>query len=173
MVLEALPEDYLNAVDEFGGREGFLGDSFVRLFRLQELTSLNFAFDVPVLCPEVFIIGSNGCGEAYAFPLNEPAIVQIPFIPLRAECAIHLADSFTGFLQALAASGPSPESNPQTVGMEIHGIHPICLGGSPTDPKNKVHVPVAKYPEICKYWNKIYNDALARQSDSASDSESS
>lgn len=160
---QMLPQDYLAAVPEFGGREGFLGEEYLRLYRLQELVALNLAYEVPSLLPEVIVFGSNGVGEAFAFLLGEPAVVQVPFLPLAAEHAHRKAVSFAEFVQSLAASGESAPYNPEAVGMEVHDKHPICFGGSPTDPANKVLVPAAKHAEICRFWNKAYRDAVARQ----------
>ena len=162
--LEMLPQDYLAAVAEFGGREGFLGETYLRLYRLQELVAVNLAYDVPSLLPEVIVFGSNGVGEAFAFPLGEPAVVQVPFLPLAAEHAERKAVNFAEFVLSLAASGESAACKPEATGMEVHDKHPICFGGSPTDPANKVLVPAAKHAEICRFWNKAYRDALARSS---------
>src|SRR5437879_184758 len=55
---------------EFGGREAFLGEIYLRLYRLQELVALNVAYDVSTLLPGVIIFGSNGGGEAFGFALD-------------------------------------------------------------------------------------------------------
>jgi hypothetical protein len=90
-------------------------------------------------------------------------VVQVPFLPLSAEYAERQADCFSDFLLSLAASGESPAHNAEAVGMEVHDKHPICFGGSPTDPSNKVLVPAAKHAELCRFWNKVYRDAVAGQ----------
>lgn len=161
--LQGLPEDYLAAVGEFGGREGFLGETYLRLYRLQEMVALNLAYDVPSFLPEIIVFGSDGCGEAFAFPLGEPAVVQVPFVPLAAEHARRRAANFAAFVRKLATKGESAEASPESIGMEVHDKHPICFGGSPTDPANKVLVPPPKHAEVCRYWNKAYRDAIARQ----------
>ena len=161
--LEMLPRDYLAVVGDFGGREGFLGDTYLRLYRLQELIALNHAYDVPSLLPEVIVFGSNGSGEGFAFPVGEQSVIQVPFLPLGAEHAARVATSFAEFVLALGASAESPACEPEAVGMEVHDKHPICLGGSPTDPANKVLVPAAKHAEVCRYWNKVYRDAVDRE----------
>jgi hypothetical protein len=168
--LEPLPADYLAAVAVFGGREGFLGRAYLRLYRLQELLALNIAYEVPSLLPEVIIFGSDGVGQGFAFQLGEAAVVRVPFLPLGPEHADLVARSFTEFVQSLADSGESAPYNPEAVGMEVHDKHPICLGGNPTDPANKVLVPPAKHAEICRFWNKVYRDAVSRQRGSAEQS---
>lgn len=44
-------------------------------------------------------------------------------------------------------------------GKEIFEIKPVILGGSPTDPKNKVVLSRAQHIEAVRYWNKIINEA--------------
>ena len=161
--LQGLPDDYLAVVGEFGGREGFMGEVYLRLYRLQELVALNLAYEVPSLLPEVIVFGSNGGGGAFAFPLGTAAVVQVPFLPLAAQYAKRQADNFADSVRSLASSGESSAYNPDAVGMEVHDKHPICFGGSPTDPANKVLVPAPKHAEVCRFWNKAYRDAVARQ----------
>ena len=66
--------------------------------------------------------------------------------------------NFTDFVQSLAASGESRAYNPAAVGMEVHETHPVCLGGSPTDPANKVLVPPTEHAELCRFWNSEYGE---------------
>jgi hypothetical protein len=160
--LDALPSDYKAVAAEFGGREGFLGQTYLRLYRLNELVALNVAYHVPKLLPKLIVFGSNGCGEAFGFALGAPAVIQVPFLPLCAEQAGRHSESFGEFIADLASTGESSPFNPAAVGMEVHDKHPICLGGSPTDPANKVLVPVVKHAEICNFWNDVYRHALAK-----------
>jgi hypothetical protein len=161
--VQRLASDYLAAIAEFGGREGFLGETYLRLYRLQELVALNVAYDVPSLLPEVIVFGSNCGGEAFAFSLGKPAVVQVPFLPLTAEYAEQRADSFADFVRSLLGTGVSAKYEPEAVGMEVHDKHPICFGGCPTDPENKVLVPPTNHAELCRFWNKAYRDAVAGQ----------
>ncbi|HOK39375.1 MAG TPA: SMI1/KNR4 family protein [Bacteroidales bacterium] len=48
-------------------------------------------------------------------------------------------------------------------GMEIHEITPIILGGSPTDPSNKVLIPREEYGAIVTYWNNILKQVLKEE----------
>lgn len=162
--VEALPKDYLAAVAEYGGREGFVGETYLRLFRLEELVALNLAFEVPQLAPEVIVFGSDGGGEAFAFLNGRPGVVQMPFIPLSIEQAWNVGASFDDFIERLAGPAVDLEHDPAGVGMEAHAIKPLCLGGSPTDPENQVLVPISKYPEFCRFWNKVYRNASGRAS---------
>jgi hypothetical protein len=165
--LDVLPPDYLNAVREFGGREGYLGTEYLRLHRLEELAALNTAYDVPSAVPEVVIFGSDGALEAFAFTLFESAIVKIPFIPLLLENAQIVARSFSDLISIMHSTGPSLTADPASLGMQIHSKHPIALGGSPTDAKNRVLVPPQKHAEIARYWNTVYNHARSQNAGNA------
>ncbi len=154
------PADYLEAVAEVGGREGFLGGTYLRLYRLEELMALNFEYEVPELFPEVLMFASNGCGEAFAFPIGQSSVVQVPLIPLASEYAEYRAMGFTEFVKMLAESGagrPS-ELNQAGEGVEMHFKQPVALGGNPTDGENRELVPVREHPELCRYWNKVYRE---------------
>ncbi len=164
-VLDALPGDYLDTIGEFGGREGFLGTEYLRLHRIEELAALNVAYDVPSAVPEVFIFGSDGALEAFAFMLQDLAVVKIPFIPLRLENARIVAPSFTDFISHLHRTGPSLKADPARQGMQLHCKHPIALGGDPIAEDNRVLVPLQKHAEIARYWNKVYNQAISQSGD--------
>jgi hypothetical protein len=43
-------------------------------------------------------------------------------------------------------------------GKEIFEITPITLGGSPTDPGNKVFLSRAQHIEAVRYWNRIIKE---------------
>ncbi|MFN0011305.1 MAG: hypothetical protein ACKVS8_06640 [Phycisphaerales bacterium] len=43
-------------------------------------------------------------------------------------------------------------------GMEVHDIHPIKFGGNPTDPNNKMLLPVAQHREVSRWWNKVMRE---------------
>jgi hypothetical protein len=159
---DVLPADYLNAVRKFGGREGFLGNQYLRLHRLDELAALNAAYDVPNLIPEVIIFGSDGGGEAFAFTFHEQTVIQIPFIPLSPENVLVKSSSFTGFIQFLHGTGESLEKDRSRIGMQLHAIQPIALGGDPVAPNNRALLPPRKHAELAQYWNQVYNHARLR-----------
>jgi len=156
--LEAFPPDYLAAVSEFGGREGFLGDTYLRLYRLDELVALNVAYQVPELLPEIILFGSNGTGNAFAFPLWKEGVVQVPFVPLSKGVGKQCSSTFREFVEQLADSGEPAEPGPHVIGMEVHDIPPIDGDKESAGTESSGPVPPAKHAEICRYWNKVYRD---------------
>jgi len=164
---DVLPSDYVAAIRQFGGREGFLGNQYLRLHRLDELPMLNAAYDVPNLSPEIIIFGSDGGGEAFAFTLHQHAVAQIPFIPLSLENAIVKSTSFTDFIQQLNGTGSSLQNDKSMLGMQLHAIQPIALGGDPVAEENRALVPPQKHAELAQYWNQVYNHARSQSQNDA------
>src|SRR5262245_33039937 len=78
------PTDYLDALQFTNGGEGFIQQSYFRLYSIEELLSLNEAYQVKRFAPGFVIFGSNGSGEAFGFDTRQSPleIVQIPFIPM-------------------------------------------------------------------------------------------
>lgn len=162
-----LPADYRAVIDAIGAGEGFIGREFVRLFQPSELEQLNEAYEIPVYVPGLYLIGSNGGGEAYCYDRRVPthAVVRVPFVPLSHELLEVLGDNLPSVLDAFAhgprdANGqfppvPSPENN----GMEITERHPVIFGGDPTDPKNKLVVDRATHIKLVRFWNAKYREA--------------
>jgi hypothetical protein len=42
--------------------------------------------------------------------------------------------------------------------MEVFEIHPVILGGSPTDPTNKTILTRQQHIEAVRYWNNVIRD---------------
>jgi hypothetical protein len=82
------------------GGTGFIGDRFVRLCFVEKLLGRNTKCQVAESAPDLFLIGSDGGGEAYAFDLAKAdgAVYQVPFIGLDPKEAWVVADSFDVFL---------------------------------------------------------------------------
>jgi hypothetical protein len=85
------------------GGEGSLGDkAYLALWRVEELAERNAGYNVPDCATDLFLLGSNGAGEAFAFDTrcSPPAIIAIPFIGLddwvRRHCDIHELQGISG-----------------------------------------------------------------------------
>ena len=81
------------------GGEGFIGERYVRLWRAEELIGMNRGYNVAQLFPDMFFIGTDGGGEAYAlrFSGTEGAVFEVPFIGLPSDARM-IADSFESFV---------------------------------------------------------------------------
>lgn len=100
-----LPKDYGRFLKRWNGGEGFIGpNAYVILWKLEELMELNKAYQVADYAPGLFVFGSDGGGEAYAFDVRTPAmpIVSVPFVGLDWSLARAIAPTFSGFLDVLS-----------------------------------------------------------------------
>ncbi len=98
-----LPEDYAQFLQQVNGGEGFVGNAYVILWRVEELFDLNKAYRVAEYAPGLFLFGSDGGGEAFAFDTRSDAkpIVSVPFVGMELELTRPIAANFKGFLEVL------------------------------------------------------------------------
>lgn len=101
-----LPEDYARFLQEVNGGEGFVGSAYVILWRAEELSEMNKAYQVAEYAPGLFLFGSDGGGEALAFDTRSAAkpIVSIPFVGMELNSVRPVASNFQEFLEALFKS---------------------------------------------------------------------
>lgn len=60
---------------------------------------------------------------------------------------------------ANTANAALRKANPDMYsGKQIHEIHPVKFGGSPTDPANKVALTPAEHAQLTNFWNQLMRD---------------
>jgi hypothetical protein len=101
-----LPEDYAKFLQQADGGEGFVGNSYIILWRVGELLDMNKGYQVAEYAPALFVFGSDGGGEAFAFDKRTDAkpIVSVPFIPMQLDLARPMGQNFRALLEALFKS---------------------------------------------------------------------
>ncbi len=154
-----LPSTYFELARSCGGREGFLGQEYLRLYRLEELRSLNEAYQSALYCPGLVIFGSDGYGEAFAFFNADPRVLKIPVIPIPDEgeqMEEVVAPDFETFARFHGSTPPTLRPNSSTVGLEFHLKQPLCMGGDWNDEKNCIMVTPIQHAELARYWNRTY-----------------
>jgi hypothetical protein len=62
-----LPADYVQFLQQMNGGEGFIGKNFLRAWPVEDLIQANKECFVDVAAPDLFLFGSSGGGEAFAF----------------------------------------------------------------------------------------------------------
>lgn len=100
-IAKRLPADYRAFLGASNGGEGFIGDQFLLLWRIEELAELNEAYAVAdELGDGVLLFGSNGGGEAYGFDCRSGGwtVIQVPFIPMKLDLVATVGLSFAEFL---------------------------------------------------------------------------
>jgi hypothetical protein len=101
-----LPDDYAELLQQANGGEGFVGNAYVILWRVEELLEMNKAYQVAEYAPGLFLFGSDGGGEAFAFDTRSDAkpIVSVPFVGMELKLARPIASNFKAFLEELVKS---------------------------------------------------------------------
>ena len=101
-----LPEDYMKFLQERDGGEGFVGNAYVIFWRVGELLEMNRAYQVADYAPGLFLFGSDGGGEAFAFDTRSDSkpIVSVPFVGMELKAIHPLASHFKAFLEELFKS---------------------------------------------------------------------
>jgi len=102
LVPGVLPEGYMRFLQFANGGEGFIGaNTYAILWRIEELLSMNREHQVSEYAPGLFVFGSDGGGEAFAFDLrSQPAsIVSVPFVGMALDLISPIAATFEGFLE--------------------------------------------------------------------------
>jgi hypothetical protein len=166
--------DYREFLKVVNGGEGFIRkNAYVILWGVDELASMNKAYEVEDYAPGLLIFGSDGGGEAYGFDTRSPqwAIVEMPFVGMAWSLAEPIAASFRGFLEHLYRTEKMPEGiGQQTLdlmnarGKEVFEIQPVILGGSPTDPANKVLLNREEHIRAVVFWNRVIKELREKQS---------
>jgi SMI1 / KNR4 family (SUKH-1) len=102
-----LPSDYVEFLQKMDGGEGFIGpNAYVILWRVGELLDINKAYEVSDYAPGLFLFGSDGGGEAFAFDmrLSSRPIVEVPFVGMDLNLIRPKGATFYEFLNLLANS---------------------------------------------------------------------
>jgi hypothetical protein len=107
-VLKALsvrpPEDYVEFMSQSGGAEGFIDESYLILWPVEQLEELNTAYHVTEFAPGLVLFGSDGADTAYGFDTRSgrSTIVAVPFIGMSLDQVEVRGHTFLEFLQSLA-----------------------------------------------------------------------
>ena len=99
-----LPSDYVAFLRASNGGEGMIGETYLILWKAEELTEMNTSYQVSEYAPGLLLFGSDGGGEAFAFDTRTTPwpVVKVPFVGMELQYAEVLAPSFDAFLKTLA-----------------------------------------------------------------------
>ena len=98
-----LPDDYVAFLKASNGGEGFVGNNYVMLWKVEELSSMNRSYETEIYAPGLLIFGSDGGGEAYGFDTRELPwrVVRVPFVGMHWNQAKQISQSFQTFVDYL------------------------------------------------------------------------
>jgi hypothetical protein len=100
-----VPEDYIEFMRETNGAEGTVGDSYIQIWPVENILSLNKEYRSDEFTPGLLIFASDGGDTAYAFDARstEVNIAEFPFVSIDSEDIRKRANNFTEFLEYLAS----------------------------------------------------------------------
>jgi len=152
------------------GLEGFCGEEYLSLWKIEDIPPLNKAYEVNTFTPGLVYFGSDGGGGAYAFNYcaSEIPIIRLEFISLGLEEAEMCGYDFFAFLDNLynkhsdSSAQEKPAVNPELQGKIIHEIQPIRFSGSPTDLSNKVALTPYEHSKVVVWWQKLLREIASK-----------
>jgi len=102
----SLPQDYLELLQQHNGGEGFINNEYLILYKADELKQMNSGYEVEKYTPGIFLIGSNGGGEAVAFDLRDKQtkVILIPFM-FEYDAIVELGNNMSEFFKRVYESG--------------------------------------------------------------------
>jgi hypothetical protein len=100
----SFPRGYIEFFLARDGGEGFIGRSYLMLWRVEELIKMNAAYHIAEFAPNLLLFGSDGGGNAFGFDnrSNTVEIISVPFMDLQ--LVAPLAKDFEEFLSVLFTS---------------------------------------------------------------------
>jgi hypothetical protein len=96
-----LPKDYADFLCCANGGEGFVSNGiYIILWHLEDLLKLNLDYQVAKYAPGLFLFGSDGGGEAFAFDMRQQSkpIISVPFVGMSLNDVQYVCDTFTSFI---------------------------------------------------------------------------
>jgi hypothetical protein len=165
----SMPEPYRDFVQLVDGGEGWAGEAYVSMWPVSELAALNAMARVADFAPHLTLFGTDGGTECLAFDRLGGGVTcaMVPIVGLGLGLEERRAATFDEFLTELAG-GPvyherhgaglvprwTRQPNPDLVGMNVWQIHPVILGGHPTEAANRTILPLRKMLEAAAFWNE-------------------
>lgn len=97
------PQEYYDFLLISNGGEGAIGQSYLILWKIEDLIELNDAYGVEEFAPGLLIIGSDGGDTAYCIDIRSDIkpFVQVPFIGMDLSEVQGCSNDFKGFLSYL------------------------------------------------------------------------
>ncbi len=98
-----LPADYVEFLSNTDGGEGFIGNSYLMLWRAEDLIEMNLAYDTAEFAPGLFIFGSDGGNEGFCFDFRSPhiQIVSLPFVGMDIDMSLPKGANLKCFFETL------------------------------------------------------------------------
>jgi hypothetical protein len=164
-----LPRQYLDFVRLVDGGEGWVGETYISMWPVSELVELNALARVGDFAPHLTLFGTDGGTGSLAFDRRGDGITfsTVPIVGLALGLEERGVATFGQFLIELAG-GPihddrrgaglvppwTREPNPELIGKNVWQIHPVILGGHPSEASNRTILPLRQMLQAAAFWNE-------------------
>ena len=164
-----LPGQYRDFVQIVDGGEGWAGEAYVSMWPVSDLAALNALARVDHFAPHLTLFGTDGGTESFAFDRSGGGVTfaMVPIVGLGLGLEERKTATFDEFLTELAG-GPIHDArhgaglvpqwtrlpNPDLIGKNVWQIHPVILGGHPTEATNRTILPLRRMLEAAAFWNE-------------------
>ena len=145
-------------IDTFGMHmenqiEGWIDDDYVRIYAADNRQKIASLYEFNTYLPGFILYGSYGL-DAICQGVDKK-IYLIPWIPLDKEHGKERYPNLESFEKDIERIHKATKDYIHFE-KEIHFVHPIIFGGSPTEQANIKMIDQNAHAEICRYWNKVY-----------------
>ena len=162
------PADFGRFLESYDAAEGYVVGGYLQIWPVMEMADLNRSAQIEDCAPGLAIVATDAGGDGYGLDRQTNAFVSIAMIGMSTMQPEPIGRTFEQLLRWIANRNPDaqppPVGPPATHGLVIYEKHPIILGGSPTDPDNKMLIPLAKYTELVAWWNGRIRDGFVDRS---------
>jgi hypothetical protein len=168
------PADFVSLLEGYDAAEGYVVGGYLQVWPVVAMVDLNRRARVEDNVPGLVVVATDAGGDGYGLDRTTSTFVWTPMIGMSTMKPVQIGKTFEQLLAWIADRYPIAEppldGPPATYGLVIHEKHPIVLGGSPTDPDNKVLIPLDKYVDVVAWWNERIRDGLGVPAQPAGDS---
>ncbi|NDI35093.1 SMI1/KNR4 family protein [Chengkuizengella sediminis] len=95
------PQEYYEFLLNSNGGEGSIGESYLVMWKVEDIIELNEAYGVEEFAPGLLIIGSDGGDTAYCIRSENKSFVNVPFIGMDLREVQVCGNNFEEFLSYL------------------------------------------------------------------------
>jgi SMI1 / KNR4 family (SUKH-1) len=159
------PDDYVEFICRHDGGEGVIGESYLILWKIEELGTFNREYGVARFAPGILLFGSNGGGEGYGWDarVSTMPVIRLPFVGMDLRYVRPVVSWLFPTARPVnamrgAVRGASGRDRRRPLGMELCEVMPTILGGDPVDPANKIWLTRQQHFEAARYWNRIVRE---------------
>lgn len=158
------PADLVSFLQSYDAAEGYVVGGYLQVWPVGEMVDLNHRARIEDNIPGLVIVATDAGGDGYGLDRLTRSFVLVPMIGMSTMQPVRIGTTFNQLLDWIADRNPIATTQtsgpPATYGYVIYEKHPIILGGSPTDPANKVLISLDEYADVVAWWNERIRNGI-------------